>query len=319
MLHNSKRILHSLIICLLILLTANKSLAQEIPNGDFEEWLTCLCDPPYWNTNNLYPPPLECIQVSPGFPPYSGDFCIEGMVDSCTELAALFPPLIQSYDIPLNSKPEALHGFYKYFPISDDLFTASIKLYSNNSLIGEGLFKSDQLVTNFSEFIVNIEYYNNDIPDIAIIKFTIDSSLVDNKLHQGSIWYIDYLTFGPLSSLGDDKNAGILTFILSQNYPNPFNPSTKIKFTIPGVETRHASSLQMVTLKVYDVLGNEVATLVNEEKPEGNYEVEFNSRSGNERNLVSGVYFYQLLVSALQSKDGKTGNFIETKKMILLK
>ena len=65
----------------------------------------------------------------------------------------------------------------------------------------------------------------------------------------------------------------------------------------------------MVTLKVYDVLGNEVATLVNEEKPEGNYEVEFNSRSGNERNLVSGVYFYQL----------RSGNFVETKKMILLR
>ena len=316
MLHNSKRILHSLIICLLILLTANKSLAQEIPNGDFEEWLTCLCDPPYWNTNNLYPPPLECIQISPGFPPYSGDFCIEGMVDSCTELAALFPPLIQSYEIPLNSKPEALHGFYKYFPISDDLFTASIKLYSNNSLIGEGLFKSDQLVTNFSEFIVNIEYYNNDIPDIAIIKFTIDSSLIDNKLHQGSIWYIDYLTFGPLSSLGSDKIAGISSFILSQNYPNPFNPSTKIKFTIPaGLNPLMGGDERggLVTLKVYDVLGNEIATLINEEKPAGEYEVEFNSHSGlpsgKVRNLPSRVYFYQL----------RSGNFVETKKMILLR
>ncbi len=60
----------------------------------------------------------------------------------------------------------------------------------------------------------------------------------------------------------------------------------------------------MVTLKVYDILGNEVATLVNEEKPAGTYEVEFNA-SG----LPSGVYFYQL----------KTGSFVETKKMLLLK
>jgi len=93
-------------------------------------------------------------------------------------------------------------------------------------------------------------------------------------------------------------------FSLEQNYPNPFNPATKIKYTIPTVETRHASSLPMVTLIIYDILGNEVATLVNEEQESGVYEVEFNAT-----NLPSGIYFYQL----------KAGSFIETKKMILLK
>ena len=90
-------------------------------------------------------------------------------------------------------------------------------------------------------------------------------------------------------------------FSLSQNYPNPFNPSTTIKFTIPLVGTQHAVSVQ---LKVYDVLGNEISTLVNEEKPIGEYEVEFNAIG-----LPSGIYFYQL----------KAANFVETKKMILLK
>jgi hypothetical protein len=91
-------------------------------------------------------------------------------------------------------------------------------------------------------------------------------------------------------------------YTLEQNYPNPFNPSTKIKFTVPvtlsGVEGF------LVTLKVYDVLGNEVATLVNEEKPAGSFEVNFNAVE-----LSSGIYFYKLQV----------GSFIETKKMILLK
>ncbi len=95
-------------------------------------------------------------------------------------------------------------------------------------------------------------------------------------------------------------------FSLSQNYPNPFNPTTKIKFTIP-VETGHAPSLR-ISLKVYDILGKEVATLVNEEKPAGNYEIEFDGS-----NLSSGVYFYQL------STYGGAGNFIETKKLIILK
>jgi len=99
----------------------------------------------------------------------------------------------------------------------------------------------------------------------------------------------------------EDGSNFISNFILHQNYPNPFNPATKIKYTIPSVETGHAPS---VLLKVYDVLGNEIVTLVNEEKPAGNYEVEFDG-SG----LPSGIYFYQL----------KAGSFIQTKKMIMLK
>ncbi len=91
-------------------------------------------------------------------------------------------------------------------------------------------------------------------------------------------------------------------FSLEQNYPNPFNPATTIKFSIPTVET----SLQLhVTLKVYDVIGSEVATLVNEPLSAGNYEVNFNAGS-----LTSGVYFYRL----------KTSNgIVMTKKLMLLK
>jgi len=90
-------------------------------------------------------------------------------------------------------------------------------------------------------------------------------------------------------------------FSLSQNYPNPFNPKTTIRFTI--------SDLRFTTLKIYDVLGSEIATLVNEEKPAGSYVVEFNSRGLIHQTLTSGVYFYQL----------KAGSFIQTKKMILIK
>jgi hypothetical protein len=71
------------------------------------------------------------------------------------------------------------------------------------------------------------------------------------------------------------------------------------------------------TLKVYDILGNEIATLVDEYKPAGKYEVEFNSHSGEGRNLTSGVYFYQLQAVDPESSSGQA--YIETKKMILLK
>jgi photosystem II stability/assembly factor-like uncharacterized protein len=87
-----------------------------------------------------------------------------------------------------------------------------------------------------------------------------------------------------------------LKFALEQNYPNPFNPSTKIDFTIP--------QSSFVKLKVYDILGSEVVTLVNEEKPAGSYKVEFKAAD-----IPSGVYFYRM----------QTQNFSMTKKMILLR
>jgi len=85
-------------------------------------------------------------------------------------------------------------------------------------------------------------------------------------------------------------------FILNQNYPNPFNPTTTISFSIP--------SSGFTSLKVYDILGNEVAKLVDEERPAGSYIINFDASL-----LSSGTYFYKL----------QAGNFIETKKMILLK
>ena len=107
----------------------------------------------------------------------------------------------------------------------------------------------------------------------------------------------------PVTSVEDE--IAVTEFKLEQNYPNPFNPSTKIKFTISSNVKRETSN---VSLKVYDVLGNEVATLVNEEKAAGIYEVSF-SAAGNAYTLTSGIYFYQLTA----------GSFSITKKMILLK
>jgi hypothetical protein len=115
---------------------------------------------------------------------------------------------------------------------------------------------------------------------------------------------IDNVLYGnPVST--EIEPAALIKFSLSQNHPNPFNPSTKIKFTIPkspllGGDGRGG----LVTLKIYDVLGNEIATLVNEEKLAGTYEVEFNGTG-----LTSGIYFYRL----------QAGDFTETKKMVLLR
>ena len=102
----------------------------------------------------------------------------------------------------------------------------------------------------------------------------------------------------------DENNFVADDFSLEQNYPNPFNPSTSIRYNISSVIASETKQSQFVSLKVYDVLGNEVATLVNEEKPAGSYEVKFDAAG-----LSSGIYFYKL----------QAGSLVETKKMILLR
>ncbi len=119
----------------------------------------------------------------------------------------------------------------------------------------------------------------------------------------GDSGIILYTKNGGVTTKVDEKNFLPKEFFLSQNFPNPFNPTTKIKYTVPAPPNLPQGEA-LITLKIYDILGDEVAALVNEEKPSGEYEVEFD---GN--NLSSGIYFYQL----------KVGNFVKIKKLILLK
>ncbi len=106
----------------------------------------------------------------------------------------------------------------------------------------------------------------------------------------------DVFTFNSSILTEIKSNKVVSKYSLNQNYPNPFNPTTTIEFSIPNAEK--------VTLKVYDILGKQIASLVNEEKPAGSYSVQFNASR-----LASGVYFYRI----------EAGKFLQTKKLILLK
>ncbi|GBD86793.1 hypothetical protein BMS3Abin03_00717 [bacterium BMS3Abin03] len=108
----------------------------------------------------------------------------------------------------------------------------------------------------------------------------------------------DLKVYSLSGATGVEDASGLIpsSFKLMQNYPNPFNPSTTISYSIPNSEK--------VSLKVFDVLGNEIAELVNGEKPAGYYEVNFDAL-----NLSSGIYYYTI----------KAGSFVRSRKMILLK
>lgn len=126
------------------------------------------------------------------------------------------------------------------------------------------------------------------------------SAMVKVRDEHDSIGVVQFIVVVDVITGIDNMSSPPSEFVLYQNYPNSFNPSTKIKYSIP--------ELSFVTLKIYDVLGNEITTLVNEEKAVGTYEVNWTAT-----NLPSGVYFYKLqAISA-------AGGFIDTKKMILMK
>ena len=159
-----------------------------------------------------------------------------------------------------------------------------------------------------------LSVYHSLATDIGLYSFTLAD---DNgeKVYQLKGMAKAGIVYGDTSlivGIRDDDLLSPTEFKLYQNYPNPFNPSTKIRYTIPSVGTSLMKFPQFVQLKVYDVLGNEVATLVAEYEPAGNHEVEFSAKGGqavSDRQLASGIYYYQL----------KVGEFVQTKKMILLR
>ena len=170
----------------------------------------------------------------------------------------------------------------------------------------------DSRTNSYNSYQTNINFWN--YSEAFILTET-------NVYHPGStLYYTEKILptslvfrdfeYTPPTSIIGDKSYLIREYSLKQNYPNPFNPTTKIRYEIPG-----QADNMLVVLKVYDVLGNEVATLVNEEKEAGRYSVEFSAIGGDAGNLPSGIYFYRLQVYA----PGREGSFVETKKMVLMK
>jgi len=147
------------------------------------------------------------------------------------------------------------------------------------------------------------------VMDVTVADTTVQAqNLAVNKVHYWKVQAINSMgssnwptTFGFKTGTASDVNTDILApkvYELKQNYPNPFNPTTKITYSI--------AKAGMVSIKVYNVLGSEVATLVNREMSAGTYSVDF---PGISRQLPSGIYFYKLV----------SGNFTDIKKMLLLK
>jgi hypothetical protein len=150
----------------------------------------------------------------------------------------------------------------------------------------------------FVDFFADVN--SNDLYDVPPIdhawRLELNNAVGGDELNFAHNTNFTDIQWPNTSDVNELESIGLNNFQLFQNYPNPFNPSTKIRFSIPSKE--------FVTLKVFNVLGREVTTLVRNELDEGLYEVDFSSNG-----LTSGVYFYTI----------STKNFVQTRKMILTK
>jgi hypothetical protein len=208
---------------------------------------------------------------------------------------------------------------FEYIPVN----TSEIKelVITNNSdeeLQLTSYYSRSSIFSVVDDFPITIQPYQNRIVQIqfspdSIGVFSDDIHLRMQRENEMIAQVINVLGYSDPSAEVEEEENYLRDYELFQNFPNPFNPNTTIKYQIPEIS--------VVTIKVYDVLGKEIAILVNEEKPAGSYDVEFSATGGSlpagrhgvsvgiTFTLPSGIYFYQL----------RAGIHVETKKMVLIK
>lgn len=280
-----------LLFSFLLLVVFIHKMDAQISNSGFEDW-DANGNPVGWKAANVPPSYTTITKTSDA---HSGNWAVEGSVVPFS-IFTIAPSVIsgeESQGIPVNFRPGSIKGFYKFISVQSDYLQVQANFKKNGTFLGVGANYLNPANT-YTQFSIDIIFNGPEIPDSVLIAIFVGNAT--GFAHIGSKMFIDDLSWGTTTDVNDSDAQIPNEFKLEQNYPNPFNPSTKISWQVPF------SSHQ--TLKVYDVLGKEVATLVDEEKPAGNYEIEFDAA-----NLSSGMYLYRL----------QTGSFIETNKMIYLK
>ena len=266
----------------------------EIPNGSFEYWQYGW---PYsWTPNDTY----VASPIKSSTDAHGGSAAVEG--DVTDSAGTLIPPILKTV-LPFNIIPKALQGYYKFNSVNDDKFYVTVKLFKDSNVVAQGSYIDS--VGSSSYKLCNLDVTSNqqvNFADSMEIEVTIKPGS-SNALHNGSQYIIDDFTMGSVTGVEADRHTNNLPakFTLYQNYPNPFNPSTKIKFDL----TENSS----VNLVIYNILGEDVKTLINKNFSAGEHIVTFNAN-----NLASGIYFYRIKTTSESGKE-----HLVVKKMILLK
>jgi len=270
------------------------NLFSQIPNSGFENWVGGdPTTPEGWLTNNAPPAytPITRTDVA-----YTGSYAVQLRMVYFGPLVV--PPYMQSVSFPVSEYHGSVQGYYQFYPFEDtEILYIAAWFMEGGQLVGAGGIDIGTAASSYTSFSFDIVYSRASmVPDTAYIWIGIADTSVGGPTQAAGYAYVDELSLGPPTSVEEISSIIPENFDIKQNYPNPFNPSTKIEYSLPEAS--------FVQLKVYDILGNEVATLVNEEQSAGTYRADFTAS-----NLASGLYIAELIA----------GNFKKTIKMSLMK
>jgi hypothetical protein len=268
----------------------------QIPNPGFEQWTAG--QPADWFTTNIQGIAVPITQSSTS---HSGSSALRGEVVMATSMPYT-PSLFAGADangFAVSQRYAAVSGYYQFAPVSGDKFTVTVTMWRDNMGIGSGILYISEASAVYKPFTVNITYYTEEVPDNCMIQVLITGPATGDDFHLGSVMLLDDLSFSSATAIANDEN--IISqipeqFNLAQNYPNPFNATTKIAYDLPDAG--------FVSLKVLDISGREIATLMNGYSGAGHHTVTFDAGK-----LPSGIYFYRL----------QTDGYSNVKKLILLK
>jgi len=268
---------------------------NEIPNADFENWTNG--EPNEWFTSNVAGTVINVTQTGDA---QNGASAAFGEVADVA--GTPFPPTLASGvqgngAFPITERYTTLNGHYRLNSIDGEAISVTVLILdANSAALGTGFLTLDQPTSTYTSFSVPIVYGFSGDAAFATIVFNI-LNLSGSLPIVGASMHIDNLSFSTTTGVEPVDGAEIAeTFQLKQNYPNPFNPSTTIEFS--------TTKTSNVKLTIFNPLGQEVETLVNEELTPGTYKADWQPQDQS-----GGIYFYQL------EADG----FVETKKLVLLK
>lgn len=281
----------------LFLILSIVSLTQaQIPNAGFENWTGG--EPDGWVTSNI---PSFITNVTQSAESHSGSSSAKLVVESFLTIpygGALYTGSDQFgiSGFPVSQRYGSLRGYYKLTSSISKVLDITIYFTKGDSLIGSGIMLFGGDVPSYTEFVVPVNYYYpTEIPDTAVINITYLDTAETWTVGGGA--FVDDLSLSGFVDVKEITSSQTPTsYELMQNYPNPFNPSTKIEYSIPEES--------FVVLKVYNLIGQEITTLISQHQKAGTYRTDFNAEG-----MQSGIYIAKL------NADG----FIRSMKMTLLK
>jgi len=285
---------HFLQISILIFIFSSIILPQ-IPNAGFENWTGG--EPNGWTTNNnVFPGTITVTQSNQA---HSGNSAMK--LSASNFLIAFIPAIVYNgmpgnYGTPISQRYASLNGWYKFTKtLPTQVISIQALMLNNDNYIGDGIIEIFQETSSYLQFSCPITYFSGEIPDTIEINLMLFDT--DGTIASGSAAYLDdFQLSGSVDVREITSSQTPTSYELLQNYPNPFNPSTKIEYSIPEES--------FVELKIYNVIGQEVATLVNQNQNAGTYRADFNAEG-----MQSGIYIAKL----------NANGFTQSVKMTLLK